>query len=142
MRKTSSGRRTNVLALQREHDDNGEQQRDQRERAHARNEAAVRTTQALWLGPAAARVRNAREKRNAEIDEDTLRNLCDGNVDDRAVQPELSRQNGDKDPRVERIEEDLKERIKRHQSGGVFGIAFRQFVPHNDHGDAARQTQS
>ena len=79
------------------------------------------------------------EKRNAQVDEDALRDLANRDVDHRAVQAEPLRQHGDEDPSVDRIEQDLEDGIEGHQPGGVFRVALGQFVPHDHHGDAARQ---
>ena len=50
----------------------------------------------------------AREERNAEVDEDTLRDLADRDVNHRARQAEVGRKHRDEDPRVERVEQHLK----------------------------------
>ncbi len=51
---------------------------------------------------------NSGEKRNAEINENALRNVADGNVDHHASQAKPQRQLGDEDPGVDGVEEHLK----------------------------------
>ena len=46
---------------------------------------------------------------------------------------------GDEDPGVDRIEKNLEDRVERDEAGGVFVVSFRQFIPDDHHGDAARQ---
>ena len=53
--------------------------------------------------------------------------------------PDQRRQHGQKEPCVDAVEEHLKDAVEGHQSGGVIGVSLRQLIPHNHHGDAARQ---
>ena len=57
-----------------------------------------------------------------------------------AGKPEPRRQHGDKDIGIDRVEQDLEDRVEGHEPGAVLGVATRQLVPHDDHGDAAGQT--
>ena len=59
--------------------------------------------------------------------------------DDTATQAEQRRQNRNEDPRVDAVEEHLKDAVKGDQSGRVLVIAAGQFVPDDHHRDAARQ---
>ena len=77
------------------------------------------------------------EKGNAEVDENALCDFADGDVDHGSAQTEPARQNRDEHPGVDRVEEDLEQRVERHQAGCVLRVALRQLVPHDDHGDAA-----
>ena len=60
-------------------------------------------------------------------------------MNDGTLQAELCRENGDKEPCIRRVEENLEERIEGDQSSGILCIAAGQFIPDNDHGDAASQ---
>jgi hypothetical protein len=54
--------------------------------------------------------------------------------------PNKGRQNGDEDPGIDAVKEHLKHTIKGDQAGGVFVVAPGQLVPHDYHGNAARQS--
>ena len=82
----------------------------------------------------------SREKRNSQINKDTLRNFCDGHIDDGTAKAELGGKDGNENPSVEGVEKDLEKRIEGHQASRIFRIASRQFVPHDDHRDAACET--
>ena len=77
------------------------------------------------------------QKGNAEIDEDALGNLAHADVDDDALQADQRRQHGEKEPGIDAVEEHLEDAVEGDQAGGVVGVAARQLVPHDDHGDAA-----
>ena len=66
-----------------------------------------------------------------------LCDLADGDVHNRAGQPEQRRQHGDENPGVDAVEQNLEDRIERDQTGRVFGRALGDLVPHDHHGDAA-----
>ena len=74
---------------------------------------------------------------DSEIDADTFGDLRDADVDDAALESEPRGQNGDEDPRVEAIENDLEDTVEGDKSGDVVRVAFGQFVPDQHHGDAA-----
>ncbi len=54
--------------------------------------------------------------------------------------PKRGGQDGDEEPRVDREEKDLEDRIEGDQAGAVLAVAAGQLVPHDDHGDAAGET--
>ena len=66
------------------------------------------------------RVMHAGEEGDAQIDEDALGDLADGDVDGRALQPEPGGQDGDEDIGVDREEEDLEDGVEGDQAGRVF----------------------
>ena len=74
---------------------------------------------------------------DAEVDEDALGDLADGDVHRHALQAEPGRENRDEDVGVDREEEHLEDRVEGDQAGAVFGVALGQVVPDDDHGDAA-----
>ena len=80
-----------------------------------------------------------RDERDAEVDEDALRDLPDRDVDRRALEAEERRQLGDEDPGEDAVEEHLEDAVEGDETGGVLGVALRQLVPDDHHGDAARQ---
>ena len=43
-------------------------------------------------------------------------------------------------PRIEAVEEHLKDTVDGDESGSVIGVPARQFIPHQHHGNAARDT--
>jgi len=83
--------------------------------------------------------KNSGQEGNAEINEDALRDLAHANIDDHAFQANQRRQNGQKEPGVDAVEEHLKNAVEGHQASGVIRVSLRQLVPHNHHGDAAGQ---
>ncbi len=95
-----------IASLERKHDHNGEEQGHEGERADTRDEVAVVPCAAFGADEDGASEESG-EKRNAQVDKDAGRDFADGDMDDLALQAELCRKNGDEDPRVERIEEDL-----------------------------------
>ena len=56
-----------------------------------------------------------------------------------ALQAQRLGQHRDKDVGVDAVEQHLKNTVEGHQAGRVLGIALRQLVPNDHHGDAARQ---
>ena len=82
---------------------------------------------------------HAGQERDAQVDEDALGDLADGDVDGRALQPEQRRQLGDEDPGEDAVEEHLEDAVEGDEAGGVLGVAPGQLVPDDDHGDAARE---
>ena len=81
----------------------------------------------------------AGDHRDPQVDEDGLRQLADADFDRRALQAHRPGQHGDKDVGVDAVEQHLENTIESHQARRVLGIALRQLVPHDHHGDAARQ---
>ncbi len=124
-----------VLALEGEHDEDGEEQGDQGDGADLRDESLVIPLLVLHIDEDEPGDHPG-DERNAEIDEDALGDLADGDVDDHALETEHGRQHGDEDVGVDREEEHLEDGVEGHESGAVLGIAFGQVVPDNDHGDA------
>ena len=127
-----------LLALEREHDDDGEKQRNQRDWPDLRHEAAVIPV----LGDEAqhddAR-QNSRRAGDAQVDEDAFRDLPDGYVDHRTGQPEQRRQHRDENPGVDAVEQNLEDRIESHEPGRVFRRSLGNLVPHDHHGNATGQ---
>jgi hypothetical protein len=78
-------------------------------------------------------------KGHAQINENALRDVANRDVHDGTTQAEQLRELGNERPGVYGIEQHLKDGVEGDQAGGVFGIALGQFVPHDHHGDAARQ---
>ena len=126
------------LAAKREHHNNGEQQGYKRDRAYLFNELIIVPVAALLLKQEISREHAAKE-RDAQVDENALGDLADGNRDSGALKPEPSRHHGDKDVGVYGVEQYLEYRVEGHEPRGVLRISFRQVVPYDNHGDAARQ---
>ena len=66
--------------------------------------------------------------------------LADGDVHLAPFEAEERRQDGDEQPRVDREEQHLEDRVKGDQAGTVLAVAARELIPDDDHGDAAGQT--
>ena len=64
--------------------------------------------------------------------------LTDADIDNAALQTEPLGKHSDEDPRVEAVKEHLKDAVDGDQSGNIIRVAVRQFIPHHDHCDAAR----
>ncbi len=60
-------------------------------------------------------------------------------VDLERLQPEPAGKHREEHVGVEREEQHLEDRVERDQSRRVLGVALGQFVPDDDHGDAARE---
>ena len=110
-----------------------------RQRADPRNEVVVVPFTALRADQRRAGQKTCQE-RDSQINEDALRDLANRYVHDCAMQTEFGRQNRDEQPCIHGIQEHLKQRVERHQTGGIFGVALGELVPHDDHGDAPGQT--
>ena len=121
MRSTSSGSCDDQVALEAEHHEDREQQGDERERADARDELLLVPLAALGLERDEAG-EHAGEERDAEVDEDALGDLADGDVDRRALEPEQRRQLGDEDPGVDAVEEHLEDAVEGDEARGVLGV--------------------
>ena len=65
--------------------------------------------------------------------------LADRDVHDRALQAQPRGQHRGEEPGVDAEEEHLEDGVEGHESRAVLGVALGQVVPHDDHGDAARQ---
>ena len=76
---------------------------------------------------------------NAEVDEDALRDLAYGDIDDHPLQAEHRREDRDKDVGVDGEEEHLEDGVEGDEPRAVLRVPFREVVPHDDHGDAAGQ---
>jgi hypothetical protein len=74
------------LALEREHHDDGEEQRDQRDAGRCAARSASRTSRALGAHEHAAG-EEARGEGDAEVDGHALGDLADGDVHDGALRP-------------------------------------------------------
>ena len=77
------------------------------------------------------------DKRNAKIDADALRDLGDADVDDASLKAEPLWKHSNEDPRVEAVEEHLKDTVDGDEPGSIVGVATRQFIPDQHHRDAA-----
>ena len=129
------------LALEAEHDHDGEEQGDQRDGRYLRDEARVVPLLALGLDQHQAG-QHAGQEGDAQVDEDALGDAAHGHrrqVDLAEAQPDERRQLLDEEPGEERIEQHLEDAVEGHQPGGVLAVAVGQVVPDDDHGDAARQ---
>lgn len=82
----------------------------------------------------------SREKGDAEVDGDAGENFAKGNVNGDGLEADEGRENGQKEPRVSGVEEDLGEAIEGDEACGVLGAAFGEVVPDENHGDAAGDT--
>ena len=80
------------------------------------------------------------DKGDAEIDENALRDLTDGDIHHQPFEPEKRGQDCDKNIGVNREEKDLKDGIEGDQACAVFCVSPGQIVPDDHHGDAARET--
>ena len=79
-------------------------------------------------------------ERDAEVDAHALCDLADAHVHRGAVQTEQARKHGDEHIRIHGIEQHLEYRVEGHQPRRVLAVTLGQFVPDDDHGDAAGQT--
>eukprot|EP01022_Parablepharisma_sp_SALTPOND_P017192 TRINITY_DN2694_c2_g1_i2.p1 TRINITY_DN2694_c2_g1~~TRINITY_DN2694_c2_g1_i2.p1 ORF type:complete len:569 (-),score=155.47 TRINITY_DN2694_c2_g1_i2:132-1838(-) len=132
------GQLHDVLALEGEHHQDGEQQGHQGDGADAGDELLLVPGAALEL-EAQDPAEDAGHKGDAQIDEHALGDLADGHIHLHALHAQPFGQHGDKKPGVEGEEQHLEDAVKGHQAGAVLGVAPGQVVPHDDHGDAAGQ---
>jgi len=63
--------------------------------------------------------------------------LADGNIKDGTFKAKPSWNNSDKNPRIKRKEEYLKNGVEGDKTGTIYCISVGKFIPDNDHGDAA-----
>ena len=124
------------VSLEAEHSHDREKQRRESDRAYAGDEAAVIPLLALGAHKEKP-CKQAGKERDTQIDENTLRDLHDGDVDRRALPAEHRQKHGNENPCVETVKEDLKDAVECHKTRSVFGVPFGQLVPHDDHCDAA-----
>ena len=136
------------VALESEHDDNGEQQRDQSDRRNHRHEFPV-----IPLAPPERNeddpTQHTRGKRDPEVDHHAGEDLPDGHIGQRfaaetlhagQIDAQQARQPRDENPRVKTEREDLENAVEGHESGAVFAVPLGQLVPDQHHGDAAGDT--
>ena len=83
------------------------------------------------------RVDHPGDERDAEVDEDALRDLADGDVHDHSLEAEHRGEHRDKDVGVHGKEEHLEDRVEGDEPRTVLRVALRKLIPHDDHGDAA-----
>ncbi|MNK96962.1 hypothetical protein D3C87_1172740 [compost metagenome] len=76
---------------------------------------------------------------DAEIDEHALGDIQHGDVHREALQTEQGRQHCNEQPGHEAVGEDLETAVEGHQTRTVLLAAAAEIVPHQHHGDAARQ---
>jgi len=100
-----------VLALEREHDQDREEQRDQGHGADHRYELLFVPVFASGLqtdepGP------HPGKEGNAEVDKDALGDLPDGNIDHHSLKSEPLRQDRDEEVGVDRKEEHLEDAVE------------------------------
>ena len=127
-----------IVALEREHDHDGEEQGDQRDGADLGDELLLVPLPPFGFDECKAGD-HAAEEGYAQVDEHALGDLPDGDMYRGAFQPEPSRQHGDEDIGVDGVEKYLEDGVEGHQPGGILAVAFGQLVPDDDHGDAAGQ---
>ena len=77
------------------------------------------------------------KKGDTEIDEDRFGNLAYRYIDHRPDQTKPARDDGDKDPGVEREKKDLKDRVEGNQTRTVLGVPVGKVIPDDDHGNTA-----
>ena len=65
-----------------------------------------------------------------------LRYLSDRNIYHDPLEPEPDRKHGYEDVGIHGKEQDLEDRVERHKTGGIFGIAAGKVVPDDHHGNA------
>src|SRR5690606_32917861 len=85
---------------------------------------------------------HTRNKRNAEVDENTLGDAPHGDgreIDIAEAQADRGWDYLDKKPRVEAVKQHLEHAVERHQPGRVLAVAPGQVVPDDHHRDTARQ---
>ena len=104
MRTTSSGMVHDQLALQAEHDHDGEQQGDQGDRADLGDEFLVIPLLALLPHQDQAG-EEAGEEGDAQVNEDALGNLANGDIDDVALHAQPGGQDGDENIGIHAVEE-------------------------------------
>ena len=126
------------LTLQREHDKNGEEESDERNRADLRDKLLVVPCLVFYFDEHKPRD-NAGNKRDSEIDKNALGNLADRNIDYNPFQSHEGWENGDEEIGINREEKDLEDGVKSHEPCTVFSVPLGQVVPDDDHGDAAGQ---
>jgi len=63
--------------------------------------------------------RKPRQAGSAKVDEDTLCNVCNGNINHRAPKPELNWEHSDEDPGIDGVKEDLEKRIEGYQPSRI-----------------------
>ncbi len=83
-----------------------------------------------------------RKERNSQVDEDTLSNCPDGNsgkVDVSEADADEWREHLHEEPRINGVEEHLKNGIEGDEACRVIGISLCQLVPDDDHRDAASE---
>ncbi len=78
-------------------------------------------------------------KRDPEVDKNALGDLRDAHVDGYSVQTKIRWQNGDEYPRVQAVEDDLKNTIEGDKSRCVFAAAARELIPNDHHRDTPRE---
>ena len=61
----------------------------------------------------------------------------DGDIDGGGVEAEERREDGEEEPGVEAVEEDLEDAVEGDECGGVLGVALGEVVPDDDHSDAS-----
>src|SRR5690606_391135 len=125
-----------ALTLEAEHDHDGKQQCDERDRRNLRHEHTVVPLVALDRQQHYT-AENARGERNTEVDHDAPEDLTDADIDDGALEPEQRWQHRDEQPRVQPEGQDLEYTVQRDQPRGVFTVSARELVPHEHHRDAA-----
>ena len=77
------------------------------------------------------------DERNAKIDSDALRNLGDADMHNAALKAKPLGKHRDEGPRIEAVEEHLKDAVDGDEPGSVVRVAARQFIPDQHHRNAA-----
>src|SRR3546814_554845 len=97
-----------LIALEAEHGDDGEQQRDERDRADPGQKAGFIPFIPPSLDQPFAGEKSS-QKGNAEIDQHRLGDGPEADIDNAALQPEHRRQKGEEEPGVNAEEQDLED---------------------------------
>ncbi len=132
------GQLDNILALERKHDQNGEQEKYQGEGAYSWNKFFLIPLLAFDFD-ADKTGNHAAQERNAEIDKNGLGNFLHGYFYNCPLKAEPARHKGNEEIGIYREKNNLENGVKSHQPGAIFPVTISQVVPDNDHGNAAGQ---
>lgn len=122
----------NVFALEREHDKDGKEKSYKGDRADLRDEPFMIPGLVFNFYQNKARD-HPRNEGDAEINENTLRDLAYRNIYHNPFQTEHGRQYRDKYVSIDGEEQNLEYRIEGNKSRAVFGVSLREVVPNDDH---------
>ena len=122
-------------ALEAEHHEDREEQRDERDRADGGDEGPLIPVASLE-GQEPRAGGHAQREGNAEIDGNRLGDPADANLHRRRREAEERRKNGEQQPGIDAVEENLQHAVQGDQGRRILGITLCQFVPDDHHRDA------